>query len=124
MANKITVKDYFMEVRGIVENAQIEEDQRTRVLEFLDSRIAQVNAKNASRSNKPTKTQAENMEYENAILEGMAEGTSYTVTEIQRTVQAVSELSNQRISHMMRDLVHKELVTRSEVKGKAYFSKA
>lgn len=119
----MTVKEMFEEVRGIVAGAEIEEEQRERALAFLETRIAQVTAKNASRSNKPTKTQVENMEYENAILEGMAEGASYTVTEIQRAVQAVSELSNQRVSRMMRHLVDKELVTRSEVKGKAYFSK-
>ena len=51
----------------------------------------------------------------------MEEGKAYTITEIQK---AMGIETNQKTSALVRQLKDEGLVTRSEVKGKAYFTTA
>jgi hypothetical protein len=88
-------------------------------LDFLKQRAELHAKKNASR--KPTKAQAENEAIKTSILEFMEVGKSYTITEIQK---AMGIESNQKTSALVRQLKDNDLVVRSEVKGKAYFSLA
>jgi predicted transcriptional regulator len=46
----------------------------------------------------------------------------YTVTEIQKEVAECAELSNQRVSALLRQMVADGVVIRTEDKRKAYFS--
>lgn len=91
----------------------------TAELDFLRERAEMHAKKNASR--KPTKAQTENEGIKQAILDFMVEGQAYTVTDIQK---AVGLESNQKASALIRQLKEADLVVRSEVKGKAYFTKA
>ena len=102
--------DIISKIEGVVSVADIE---------FLKERAELHAKKNASR--KPTKAQEENEVTKTAILEFMNENQSYTVTEIQK---GVGIESNQKASALVRQLKESGLVTRSEVKGKAYFTKA
>jgi hypothetical protein len=88
-------------------------------LAFLKERADLHAKKNASR--KPSKAQAENEVIKENILAFMVEGVAYTITDIQK---GVGLESNQKTSALVRQLKDAELVTRSEVKGKAYFTKA
>lgn len=88
-------------------------------LAFLEERKELHAKKNASR--KPSKTQEANEAVKAEILAFMEEGKSYTITEIQK---GVGLESNQKTSALVRQLKDNELVVRSEVKGKAYFTKA
>jgi hypothetical protein len=88
-------------------------------LDFLKQRAELHAKKNASR--KPTKAQAENEAIKTSILEFMEVGKSYTITDIQK---AMGIESNQKTSALVRQLKDNDLVVRSEVKGKAYFSLA
>ena len=85
---------------------------------FLKERAELHAKKNATR--KPTKAQAENEGIKTAILEFMESGRAYTVTEIQK---GVGLESNQKASALVRQLRESGAVERSEVKGKAYFTK-
>ena len=88
-------------------------------IDFLNERKEMHLKKNASR--KPTKAQEENENIKSSILEFMEVGKSYTITEIQK---AMGLESNQKTSALVRQLKDGGLVVRSEVKGKAYFTKA
>lgn len=88
-------------------------------LAFLKERADLHAKKNASR--KPSKAQAENEVIKENILAFMVEGVAYTITDIQK---GVGLESNQKTSALVRQLKDAELVSRSEVKGKAYFTKA
>ena len=88
-------------------------------IDFLNERKEMHLKKNASR--KPTKAQEENENIKASILAFMEEGKSYTITEIQK---AMGLDSNQKTSALVRQLKDNGLVVRSEVKGKAYFTKA
>lgn len=119
MTNKITVKDYFMELRALAERAD-----RADLVAFVDTRIAQVEAKNSKRSDKPTKAQRENAVYADAIRATLEPGKAYTVSDILHAVDEVKDLSNQRVSAIVRAMVSAGSMTRAEVKGKAYFTLA
>ena len=96
-----------------VENAEVKAK-----LEALKTSIAKKNG--AIR--KPTATQKANEGYKVAILEFLAGGGQHTITEIMKGCGAVSELSNQRVSAIVRQLIESGHVVREEIKRKAYFS--
>ena len=72
-----------------------------------------------------TPTQKANEVFKQAILDGMTENRLYTITELQKEIPAIAsaELSNQRVSSMVKALKDDGKVVRTEEKGKAYFSK-
>ena len=91
----------------------------TAEIEFLKERAEMHSKKNASR--KPSKTQEENEIIKDKMLDNMADGKSYTVTDLQKLLGLES---NQKASALVRQLVNDNLVVRNEVKGRAYFTKA
>ena len=80
-------------------------------------------AKKNSAERKPTATQTANAGYKIAILDGMEDGMQYTITDLTKTISAIADLSNQRVSAIVRQMVESGEVTRTEIKRKAYFSK-
>ena len=59
-----------------------------------------------------------------AIVDGMERDHFYTITELQKSIPECAELSNQRVSALVRQMVADGAVIRTEDKRKAYFSKA
>ena len=87
-------------------------------LDFLAKRKELHEKKNSSR--KPTKDQMANENFKADILDFMVEGKSYTITDIQK---GLGFDSNQKVSALVRQLKGEGLVTREEIKGRAYFTK-
>ena len=114
MSKKMTIAEMYATIIKKADGVLSESE-----VEFLRERAEMVAKKNANR--KQTKAQAENEVIKSNILEMMESGVSYTVTEIMKMVGIES---NQKASALVRQLKDAELVTRSEVKGKAYFTKA
>ena len=81
-------------------------------------------AKKNSADKKPTKVQVENEAIKADIVGGMEAGKQYTITDLIKSVPAIAELSNQRVSALVRQLVADGSVVRVEEKRKAYFSLA
>lgn len=81
-------------------------------------------AKKNSAERKPTATQVANASLKEAIVNGMEVGKAYTITDLMKSIGALSELSNQRVSALVRQLVESGELVREEVKRKAYFSLA
>lgn len=115
---KITKKDNFMKLLTLNEVKE-----NARLVEFIQHEIELLNRKNSSEK-KPTAQQVANDSIKQAILDGMEENHLYTITEIQKNIVECSELSNQRVSALVRQLKEDGLVIRTEDKRKAYFSKA
>lgn len=93
------------------------------VAEKLSKMVEQVAKKNSA-ERKPTATQTANEGYKVAILTAMEEEKGYTISDLIKEVPAIAELSNQRVSAMVRQMVTDGLLTREEIKRKAYFTKA
>ena len=78
--------------------------------------------KKNSAERKPTATQTANEGFKEAILAGITEDGKYTITDLIKAVPEISELSNQRVSAIVRQMVEAGSLVREEIKRKAYFS--
>lgn len=116
MANtkKMTKADYF---KQIMANYPLTEDEKAFVEHELE-----LLAKKNSAEKKPTAQQVANKEICEAIYEGMEDGKMYTITDIIKEVPACAELTNQRVSALVRGMIGTK-VERIEEKRKAYFRK-
>ena len=117
MANtkKMTKRDYFT---AILSKYPLTDAEKA----FVEHELELLEKKNSSEK-KPTAQQVANEGIKAAIVAGMTVNRLYTVTEIQKEIPECAELSNQRISALLRQMVGKEIV-RTEDKRKAYFSLA
>lgn len=115
---KVTKREYFNTLRGIVENLDRED-----LVEFIDHEIELLNKKATSK--KPTKIQVENENIKGLILEGLKNlGKPVTISELQESDENLANLSNQKISALLTQLIKDNKVVRVEDKRKAYFSLA
>ena len=117
MAKKMTIVEQYEAIIGKVEGVLTADE-----VAFLQERAEMHAKKNATR--KPTKAQLENEDIKSAIVEGMVEGKDYTITDLIKSIPAVADLTNQRVSALVRQLKDEGKVVRKEVKGKAYFTLA
>ena len=116
MANvkKMTKADYF---RQIMANYNLNADEKA----FIEHEL-ELLAKKNSTDKKPTAQQVANEGIKQAILNGMEVGVLYTITDIIKTIPECAELTNQRVSAIVRQMIGNE-VERVEDKRKAYFRK-
>lgn len=119
MANtkKLTKKDNFnalLSIEAVKSNPVL--------VDFINHEIELLNRKNTSEK-KPTATQKENEVFKAEILEVLDGSEPLTISEITKASAVLADLSNQRISAIVRLLRLDGKVERTEVKGKAYFSK-
>ena len=79
-------------------------------------------AKKNSAEKKPTAQQTANEGIKEVILDVLGkDGGLMTVTDVQKSTEELAELSNQRVSALLRQLVADGYVERVEDKRKAYF---
>lgn len=90
---------------------------------FINHEMELLAKKNSARSTKPTKTQVANAGYMEEILTAMESGHAYTVSEIAELVPSLKGFSVNKVSALVRGLKLDGRVERTEVKGKAYFTK-
>ena len=114
MANsKLTKKDLFAIVKGIVENSYYT-DKET-VYNFIDHEVELIS--NKSSASKETKTQKENVGIKATILEVLANfDRPVTIKEMLATVE-LGTYSNQKLSALLTQLIAEEKVR------KTYFKK-
>ena len=80
--------------------------------------------KENSAERKPTANQTENVGFKADILTYLATVDKATITDLMKNVASLADLSNQRVSAIVRQLKDSGEVVREEIKRKAYFSKA
>ena len=117
MANtkKMTKREMFEMIKA---NHNLSADE----IAFIDHEL-ELLAKKNSAEKKPTAVQVANEGIKADILDGMEIGKKYTITDLMKEIPACAELSNQRVSALVRQLVTDGSVERTEEKRKAYFSK-
>ena len=93
----------------------------TDVAEKVEKMKAQFEKKNSAEKN-PTAQHTANLGIANAILENLESGKLYTITEIMKTVPECADLTNQRVSAIVRGMLGVSM-ERVEDKRKAYFKK-
>jgi ABC-type antimicrobial peptide transport system ATPase subunit len=89
-------------------------------VKFIDHELDLLSKKNSAEK-KPTAQQTANEAVKTAIVEGMEPHRLYTVTEIIKSIPECADMTNQRVSALLRQLVEGGKVKRTEDKRKAYF---
>ena len=97
-------------------------DLPTEIHAKLEKMKVQFEKKNSAEK-KPTATQIANEGIKNLILEVIGD-SSLTITEMQKINGELAELSNQKISALLKQMVENGSIVREEIKRKAYFKKA
>lgn len=119
MANKkITKRDRF---NALLNMAEVKANPD--MVAFIEHELELLEKKNSAEK-KPTAQQTANEAIKSAIVEAMEANRLYTVTEIQKSVAECADLSNQRVSALLRQLKDDGVIVRTEDKRKAYFSLA
>ena len=111
---KMTKAQMFAQIKA---NYNLTEDE----IAFIDHELELLAKKNAA-DKKPTAQQTANKGIADAIVEALANQPDrlFTVTEIIKEVPACADLTNQRVSAIVRGLLGTS-VERVEEKRKAYF---
>ena len=117
MANKITKRD-------AIEMMMKEEVVKANPIyvAYLDNELALLDKKASNK--KSTKTQEENVGIKAIVLKTLATIGSGTITDIQNANSELGELSNQKVSALVRQLTNSGEVTKTTDKKKSIFSLA
>ena len=115
-STKLTKAQKFAMLRAIPAVAD-----NAMLVEFIDHEVELLTKKNSAEK-KPTAQQTANEGIKTAIVEGMEPNRLYTVTEIIKSIPECADMTNQRVSALLRQLVEGGAVKRTEDKRKAYFS--
>ena len=113
---KITKREKFEMLLNVAEVKGNE-----MLVEFIEHEIELLARKNGSEK-KPTAQQQANAQIQQAILNGMEVGKRYTITDLIKEIPECAELTNQRVSALVRQLMP-TYIERVEEKKKAYFVK-
>ena len=97
-------------------------DLTAEVREKIEKMKVQFEKKNSAEK-KPTATQIANEGIKTVILDTLGNG-SLTITELQKLNAELGELSNQKISALLKQMIADGSVVREEIKRKAFFKKA
>lgn len=115
---KMTKRDYF---NSLLEIGAVKENEG--LVKFIEHELELLAKKNASGAGKMTATQIANEGIKAEILECLANEPNrlFTISEMQKVFPCCAEMSNQRVSALVRQLVADGKVERLEEKRKAVF---
>ena len=115
MANtsKMTKRDYF---NTLLTMSDVQANPA--VVAFIEHEIELLDKKNSAEK-KPTAQQIANKVIADASVAGMERDKLYTVTDLIKTIPACADLTNQRVSAILRGMT--DGIERVEERRKAYF---
>ena len=118
---KMTKRDYFSILRSTYPTSA---DNYDEVIAFIDHEL-ELLAKKNSAEKKPTAVQVANEGIKADILASMEKDRLYTITEMIKEIPACADLTNQRVSALVRQMYDcaEPTIERIEDKRKAYFRK-
>lgn len=122
--NKMTKKDFFKLLAGIVEKTE-DFDKKTETLDFINHEIELLNKKSSAPGKKKTAHIKENEELMKLI--GIALelfGKPVTVTTMIKENAEMSKLSSQKLSALLKKMIEAGKVVRTVEKRVPYFSLA
>lgn len=111
MANKKTKKEFFMELLAIAET----EEQKV----FIENELHLLAKKSVSRGT--SANQKQNETYKDLIIEYLKQVERATIAELQDNIEDISELSSQKMSALLSQLVKAGMVDRIKEKKATYF---
>ena len=122
MADKMTQKDFFKAIivkLGGTVDGEVKDISNEDIVEFAEGRIAQLAKKSSSRKNSAKNEENENLKA--VIADVLADGGRKTVTEIMKANATLSELSNQKVSALLRQMKEDGVVDKVKDKKATLF---
>lgn len=116
---KMTKRDYFNGLLGVLENHKDSIENYEEFKAFIEREIELLNKKRSN--SKPTKTQIENEKIKEKILIAFEKiDEPVTITELAK-MDGLTEYSNQKLSVLCYQLVDEHKVVNTKVKKISYF---
>ena len=116
---KMTKRDYFNGLLGVIENHKDSIENYEEFKAFIEREIELLNKKRSN--SKPTKTQIENEKIKEKILIAFEKiDEPVTITELAK-MDGLTEYSNQKLSVLCHQLVNEHKVVNTKVKKVSYF---
>ena len=117
---KLTKRDRF---EALLKMSEVQANPD--MVAFIEHEIELLAKKNAG-DKKPTAKQMENDAVKQVILDEMTANPDklYTVTDLIKTVDGLGDLTNQRVSALLRQMIDAGSVVKTVDKRKSYFSLA
>ena len=117
---KVTKREKFEMLKALSEV-----QANPMLTEFIEHELELLAKKNTTSSGdkKLTATQKANEELKVGILESMTPNRLYTITEMIKEFPCCKELTNQKVSAIVRQMLKEETVRKVEDKKKALFEK-
>lgn len=114
---KPTKRDNFT---ALLKLSEVKADPK--LVEFITHEIDLLDRKNTV-DKKPTKTQQENEVIKTTVLSAMERDRLYSISEMLKEFPVCKDMSNQKLSSLVRQMVLDKQVERVEDKRKAFFRK-
>ena len=117
---KLTKMNKFEMVMEILVNGEF--DNKDLLIEFVQHEMDLLAKKNSTGTvRKPSKTQLENEKYVAMIEEMLLDKTPRTISDIQAENEIFAEMTNQKMSALLKKLVDSQKVVKFVEKKKTYF---
>ena len=117
---KLTKMNKFEMVMEILVNGEF--DNKDLLIEFVQHEMDLLAKKNSTGTvRKPSKTQLENEKYVAMIEEILLDKTPRTISDIQAENEIFAEMTNQKMSALLKKLVDSQKVVKFVEKKKTYF---
>lgn len=117
---KLTKMNKFEMVMEILVNGEF--DNKDLLIEFVQHEMDLLAKKNSTGTvRKPTKTQLENEKYVAMIEEILLDKEPRTISDIQAENEIFAEMTNQKMSALLKKLVDSQKVVKFVEKKKTYF---
>jgi hypothetical protein len=118
MSKKMTIAETFAE---IIDTYNLSDEHKAFLLDRIDKASRKSNGER-----KPTAKQEQNAKVAEAVYAEMEPNRAYTVSEMMKVLTAFNSIDGVSASYcnaIVKKLKDANRVTRSEVKGRAYFTK-
>ena len=122
MEKKITLKENFERLAGVVKRANIDETEKNELLLFINNRIEQINKKASGTSTKEKENKALQDQIKAILLDLLAQQSEPINIATMLKVEPLSQYTNQRISAILTKLIAENKVERTVIKKVPFFA--
>lgn len=122
MKKKITLKENFERLAGVVKGANIDETEKNELLLFINNRIEQINKKASGTSAKEKENKALQDQIKAILLDLLAQQSEPINIATMLKVEPLSQYTNQRISAILTKLIAENKVERTVIKKVPFFA--
>ena len=122
MEKKITLKENFERLAGVVKGANIDETEKNELLLCINNRIEQINKKASGTSTKEKENKALQDQIKAILLDLLTQQSEPINIATMLKVEPLSQYTNQRISAILTKSIAENKVERTVIKKVPFFA--